>query len=300
MMSKLFSFLLVLCAGRLAAQPIATADFDSGLTPGWTVVDGGTTPDTWYVTTGGAFAGNTLNGTNFAFVNSDAAGNSTAIILSEQLRSPAFNGNAYSQVFLEFDHFYRDFSLDTGWVEVYNGSTWIPLANYSANTGAWTRVMSSAGLERRSDTKPGAHTIADICAAAARASSAESAPLGHAMSDATMWSRTRDSTAALPSPPRIVSNTATFIARSCAMVASFAPAARESSSDCERMSAWPGTAGPASITTAAICGLAPMAAARSAPSLCPRTARRPGATSGCRESQSTACAVSTTRSSCVI
>jgi PKD domain len=138
MMSKLYFFVLVLLAGRLAAQPIATADFNSGLTPGWTVTNGGTTPDTWYVTTGGAFAGNTLNGSNFAFVNSDAAGNSPTIILSERLQSPVFNGNAYGQVFLEFDHFYRDFSLDTGWVEVYNGSAWIPLAHYSSNTGAWS------------------------------------------------------------------------------------------------------------------------------------------------------------------
>lgn len=128
----------LLVAGRALAQPIATADFNTGLNAGWTIVDGGTTADTWYVTTGGGFAGNSLNGTNFAFVNSDAAGNSTAIILSEQLKSPIFNGNAYSQVFLEFDHYYRDYSQDTGWVEVYNGSAWIPLANYSANTGAWS------------------------------------------------------------------------------------------------------------------------------------------------------------------
>ena len=131
------SFALLL-AGRALAQPIATANFNTGLNPGWTIVDGGTTADTWYVTTGGGFNGNTLNGTNFAFVNSDAAGNSTTIILSEQLKSPIFNGNAYSQVFLEFDHYYRDYSQDTGWVEVYNGSAWIPLANYSANTGAWS------------------------------------------------------------------------------------------------------------------------------------------------------------------
>lgn len=134
-----FSILLMALAfGRLAAQPIATADFNAGLNAGWTIVNGGTTADTWYVTTGGSFAGNTLNGSNFAFVNSDAAGNSPTIILSEQLKSPVFNGNAYSQVFLEFDHYYRDYSLDTGWVEVYNGSTWVPLANYSTNTGAWS------------------------------------------------------------------------------------------------------------------------------------------------------------------
>ena len=130
--------MMALAFGRLAAQPIANADFNAGLNAGWTIVNGGTTPDTWYITTGGTFAGNTLNGSNFAFVNSDAAGNSPTIILSEQLKSPIFNGNAYGQVFLEFDHYYRDYSLDTGWVEVYNGSTWVPVAHYSTNTGAWS------------------------------------------------------------------------------------------------------------------------------------------------------------------
>jgi hypothetical protein len=137
-MRRFTILLMALVVGRLAAQPIATADFNAGLNAGWTIVNGGTTPDTWYTTTGGAFAGNTLNGSNFAFVNSDAAGNSPTIILSEQLKSPVFNGNAYGQVFLEFDHYYRDFSLDTGWVEVYNGSTWVPLVHYSTNTGAWS------------------------------------------------------------------------------------------------------------------------------------------------------------------
>jgi hypothetical protein len=132
----LLLFALVAACGW--AQPIANADFNSGLNAGWTVQNGGTTTDTWYVTTGGAFNNNTLNGTNFAFVNSDAAGNSPTIILSEQLRSPVFNGNLYGQVFLEFDHYYREFSLDTGWVEVFNGSSWVALASYSQNTGAWS------------------------------------------------------------------------------------------------------------------------------------------------------------------
>ena len=125
-----------LCCG-VPAQMIVNANFNGGLPGGWTITDGGTTTDTWYVTTGGGFAGNSLNGTNFAFVNSDAAGNSTATILSERLNSPVFNGNLYGQVFLEFDHYYREYSTDSGFVEVFNGTTWVILASYSTNVGGW-------------------------------------------------------------------------------------------------------------------------------------------------------------------
>ncbi|MCB9236095.1 MAG: PKD domain-containing protein [Bacteroidia bacterium] len=118
------------------AQTIVFADFNTGIPATWTIVNGGTTNDTWFGTTNG-YQGNTLNGSEFAFVNSDAAGSSSSIDLSEQLKTPVFNGNLYSQVILEFDQYYRDYSLDSGFVEVFNGSSWVTVLAISTNMGAW-------------------------------------------------------------------------------------------------------------------------------------------------------------------
>lgn len=120
----------------LSAQNIVYETFNAGMPGTWTVVDGGGSSDTWFATTNG-YNGNTLNGTQFAFVDSDAAGNAPHPLLSEQLRTPIFNGNLYSQVFLEFDQYYRVYSTDRGYVEVYDGSAWVILSTLSANTGAW-------------------------------------------------------------------------------------------------------------------------------------------------------------------
>lgn len=117
-------------------QTILFENFNSGIPGTWTVIDSGTTNDTWHGTSGG-YAGNTLDGTEFAFVDSDAAGNSVDSILIELLESPAFNTTGYSSVFLEFDHYYREISTDSGFVEVFNGTSWIPVATYSSNTGGW-------------------------------------------------------------------------------------------------------------------------------------------------------------------
>jgi|GEM_PF-2547026 hypothetical protein len=129
--------LLSLWVCWVEAQQISFANFNSGLPAGWNIQNGGTTADTWYITGPSGFANNTLNGTAFAFVNSDAVPATPARTLSEQLKSPVFNGSAYGQVFLEFDQYYRDYSTDTGFVEVFNGNTWVVVASYSSNSGAW-------------------------------------------------------------------------------------------------------------------------------------------------------------------
>lgn len=132
----LLLLLIVSCTALLQAQVLINENFDTGIPATWTIVNGGGAVDTWFGTTNG-LNGNTLNGSQFAFVNSDAAGNAPHPLLSEQLISPAFNGNGYAQLFLEFDHYYRIYSNDRGYVEVFNGSTWVILATISANVGAW-------------------------------------------------------------------------------------------------------------------------------------------------------------------
>ncbi|HKK69031.1 MAG TPA: hypothetical protein VJ946_12500, partial [Bacteroidales bacterium] len=54
------------------AQVFLDENFDSGIPAGWTVTDGGETTDTWHVTTD--YSGNSLDGSDFAFVDSDDAG----------------------------------------------------------------------------------------------------------------------------------------------------------------------------------------------------------------------------------
>ncbi len=130
------TLLLLLTVYLGHAQNIVNELFNAGIPGTWTVVNGGGAVDTWFGTTNG-LAGNTLNGSQFAFVNSDAAGNAPHPILSEQLITPTFNGTTYTQILLEFDQYYRVYSTDRGYVEVWNGSSWIILLTLSANTGAW-------------------------------------------------------------------------------------------------------------------------------------------------------------------
>ncbi len=137
MKNLLLGLLLSFTASSVYSQTILFEDFDQGTLGTFTTVDGGTTTDTWEGTTNG-YNGNNLDGTEFAFVDSDAAGNAPNTILSEQLLTPVFNGLAYPQVILEFDHFYQVFSTDSGYVEVFDGNQWVELASYGSNTGAWS------------------------------------------------------------------------------------------------------------------------------------------------------------------
>lgn len=138
-MRKIFTlalFISTMLSTGAFAQNIINESFNVGMPGTWTIVNGGGATDTWFGTTNG-YAGNTLNGTQFAFVNSDAAGNAPHPLLSEQLISPSFNGTSFGQIILEFDQYFRVYSTDRGYVEVWNGSTWIVLQTLSTNLGAW-------------------------------------------------------------------------------------------------------------------------------------------------------------------
>jgi len=106
--------------------------FDTGL-GAWTVTDGGTaTGDSW---ASGAAAVGDLNGSNTAFVDSDANGNGVRMI--ETLTSPAFDtttGTGF--ILLQFEQFYRHGSIDTGAVEVWDGTAWQQVLLNNATVGA--------------------------------------------------------------------------------------------------------------------------------------------------------------------
>ena len=119
----------------LSGQTILLETFNSGLPAGWTVVDGGDGTDTWNATSGGARGGNYLDGTEFMFVDSDAAPQTDT--LSELLISPAFNTTTYSDLILEFDHHHRVWGGEIAWVEVYNGNSWVVLDSFPGSVGGF-------------------------------------------------------------------------------------------------------------------------------------------------------------------
>lgn len=142
-MKKLFhsTLALMLAASlHLSAQaPKAVALFENfntaALPASWTIVDSLNDSHTWEFVT--AYQTNTLDGTPFAMVNSDAAG---AVDMSEQLISPVLDVSSYATVFVEFDHYFRQFGgggTEIGEVDVWNGSAWINIYSVSITTGNW-------------------------------------------------------------------------------------------------------------------------------------------------------------------
>lgn len=138
-------FISLCCAFGLSGQIILSENFDSGLPATWTVVDGGDGTDTWFATTGGARGGNYLNGSEFMFVDSDAAPQTDT--LSELMISPAINTLTYPNLVLEFEHHMRVYSNEVGYLEVYNGSSWITVDSFPNGIGGFNNpVVQSYNL----------------------------------------------------------------------------------------------------------------------------------------------------------
>lgn len=101
-----------------------TEDFNSGLGC-FTVLDGGTSPDTWDTVWAG---GNTnlsgdIDGTGYVAVDSDGAGSGPT--LDETLSSPVIQAGSFNgSLVLEFDQHYRHIGGDSGIVEVFDGTQW--------------------------------------------------------------------------------------------------------------------------------------------------------------------------------
>ncbi len=117
---------------------LLSEDFDSGIPGTWTIDDGGSTTDTWYGET--AYNSNSLDGTPFAFVNSDAAGSGSTT--DETMTSPVVNCSSYTNLFLDFDHYFSyidGYGNEQGNVEVWDGSTWNTVwESGTASVGSWT------------------------------------------------------------------------------------------------------------------------------------------------------------------
>ncbi len=113
--------------------------FDSSIPTTWTVVDGGSTTDTWVYTTAYGTS-STLDGTPFAFVDSDGAGE--GVTMDEELISPAIDCTGYTNLILDFDHYFHyitGYGDEQADVDIWDGSTWNNIwASGSADVGSWT------------------------------------------------------------------------------------------------------------------------------------------------------------------
>jgi len=116
-----------------------TETFDEGIPDTWTIIDGGSTTDTWYMETPAGnpqTAGASLDGTPFAYVDSDEAGSGST--MDEILISPVIDASTAEQLFLHFDQYYNNLaSTEYAKVEVFDGSDWVTILNQTADAGAW-------------------------------------------------------------------------------------------------------------------------------------------------------------------
>ncbi len=100
----------------------------------WEVVVGGSTSDSWHWVTD--YSGNSIDGTAFAWVDSDAAGSGST--MDEYLISPVINSVGASQLFIEFDQYYNNLSdQELADVEVFDGNDWVTVLHQNIDLGSW-------------------------------------------------------------------------------------------------------------------------------------------------------------------
>ncbi len=132
-MKHIFTFIIIfLLSISFGFSQIISEDFDSGMPGTWTIIDN-VGADTWYGEIN--YLGSDLDGTPFAFVNSDAAG---SVDMDEELITPTFDATSYSSVSLEFDHHFYYYNVEIGDVDVWDGSSWNNVYSVSgSDVGDW-------------------------------------------------------------------------------------------------------------------------------------------------------------------
>ena len=121
---------------RLLANPVLSEDFSTGALPaGWTVTDDSLNGEVWQFDNPGARTLNSTTGANgFAIFDSDNYGNN-GLAESSAMISPTIDCSALSQVFLQFEHYYRHLgsSAEVA-VSVDDGATWQVLETFVVTT----------------------------------------------------------------------------------------------------------------------------------------------------------------------
>jgi hypothetical protein len=110
-------------------------DFDAGLPGDWIIGDYLNDGFTWMWMQ--SYGGQTLDGTPFMMVDSDAAGSGGPHLI-EELWTPILNAGSAGAILVEFDHYYNYLgSPEYAAVDCWDGSTWVNLATYMEDHGGW-------------------------------------------------------------------------------------------------------------------------------------------------------------------
>ena len=135
-MVKIYGCILIILfiSFNAFSQIYINEPFDS-IPPTWTVTDAGSViGDSWIA--GFQGGSNSLNGSSCAFVDSDLNGNGPHLI--ETLTSPVFDATFAGLLYLDFEQYFRWSSLDTAYVEVFDGNAWVNVLTLAGtNTGAF-------------------------------------------------------------------------------------------------------------------------------------------------------------------
>ena len=121
-------------AGTVPSTAIPySVDFNNGIPCNWD--NSSATSQSWNgVTTYGA---NSINGSAFVMIDDDAAG-SSAPAVNASLTSPIINAMGYDTLTVEFDHYFYQYTGTKGYVEVYDGASWVKIDSMTTTRGSWT------------------------------------------------------------------------------------------------------------------------------------------------------------------
>lgn len=128
MKKKLLTLVLVLFVAFAAnAQPFFSESFSSEIPTTWTVTT--TSGDGWFWDDGTTYS----YGQGCAIIDSDASGG----LEDATLTSPTIDCSSYSTVVLKYNYNFQKYSTgepDSGYVEVFDGTDWIWLKGYHADS----------------------------------------------------------------------------------------------------------------------------------------------------------------------
>ncbi|MFH1121739.1 MAG: BACON domain-containing carbohydrate-binding protein [Bacteroidota bacterium] len=120
-----------------------TENFSGGALPScWTIVDNQGNGQVWQF---GSISGPSLTAP-YAYLDSDGYGSGNT--QNADLVTPTLNLSAYTNVTLQFSHYFRSYSGSSGTLSysINNGSTWTTISTYTANTAnpaAFSQVIAA-------------------------------------------------------------------------------------------------------------------------------------------------------------
>ncbi len=117
--------------------------FDSGLPTGWTIIDGGSSTDTWRSDNPGSRTSSYLTGT-FMIVDSNYAG---SVDMNEQLITQSIDCTNLTGVKLRFKHYFKYYASEIGDVDIrINSGVWQNLARYQGADYSGTVELDLSGF----------------------------------------------------------------------------------------------------------------------------------------------------------